>query len=298
MWPKRLILLPALALLIFLGIYSWNQKTGILDKVADSTGLEVIGVVLRSTDFVRNKVTETWYRYLDLVNVREENDRLRKRLVEMQNRLILAAEERAELKRLRELLSFNPPDKWPISAARVIGGRMGSNSVMNTIIIARGYMTGATPDTPAVTEAGVVGRVLRSGPTVSTVLLLADPSSKVAVIGQDSRTQGLLVGSGAGKPLDVLFTPHNNELREGEILVTSGLDGIFPKGIPAAVVSGVAPADITPFPNIRAMPLVDVTRLEEVLLLERPADLDANVQGADSFIGPLSADPAEGQASP
>ena len=298
MWPKRLILLPALALLLFLGMYSWNQKTGILDDFADSSGLEVIGVVLRSTDAVRTTISDTWYRYLDLVNVREENDQLRKQLVDVQNRLILAAEERAELKRLRELLALKPPEQWPVSAARVIGGRMGSNSVMNTISIARGYMTGATPDTPVMAEGGVVGRVLRAGPTVSTVLLITDPGSKIAVIGQDSRTQGLLVGGGVGKPLELLFTPHNSDMRVQEILVTSGLDGMFPKGIPVAVVTSMAPADITPFPNIRATPLINVVRLEEVLLLERPAGLDREAPATDTFIGPLVDSPAEERARP
>jgi rod shape-determining protein MreC len=273
--------------LLFLGIYSWNQRTGILDEIADSTGLEVIGVVLRSTDVVRAGLVTTWYRYLDLVNVREDNDQLRHRLAEMQGRLILAAEDKAELKRLRVLLTLEPPEKWPVSAARVIGGRMGSNSVMNTITVARGYMTGATPDTPVVTEIGAVGRVLRAGPTVATVLLLSDPGSKIAVIGQDSRTQGLLAGSGMGKPLELLFAPTNNDLRLREILVTSGLDGLYPKGIPVAAVASIAPPDVTPFPRIRAVPLVDVSRLEEVLLLERPAGLESEVPTSDTFMGPL-----------
>ncbi len=272
MWPKRFILLPALALLVFLGIYSWNQKTGILDDLSDSTGLEAIGLVLRSTDFVRNSISDAWYRYLDLVNVREENDQLRERLQQIQNRLILAAEERAELKRLRELLQIEPPENWSVMAARVIGGRMGANSVMNTVAISKGYMTGATPDTPAMTASGVVGRVLRAGPATSTVLLITDPGSKVAVIGQDSRAQGIVVGRGPGKHLELHFAPHDNDLQVNEILVTSGLDNIFPKGLPVAIITGIAPADVAPFPNIQALPLVDFSRLEEILLLERPQE--------------------------
>lgn len=286
MWPKRFILLPALAVLLFLVIYSWNQRTGTLDELSDSSGLEVIGLVLRSTDFIRASLSDTWYRYLDLVNVREENDQLRERLQEIQNRLILAAEERAELRRLRELLRVETPERWPASAAWVIGGRMGSNSVMNTVAISRGYMTGAIPNTPAMTVSGVVGRVLRAGPATATVLLIIDPGSKIAVIGQESRTQGLLVGGGPGKPLEVLYTPHNNQLRAGEILVTSGLDNMFPKGLPIAIVELVAPADISPFPNIRATPLVDFSRLEELLLLERPAGMTP-VAPDETFVGPL-----------
>ena len=286
------MLLPALALLLFLGMYSWNQKTGILDDFADSTGLEVAGIALRSMDVGRAAIADAWRRYLDLLEVREENERLLRRLTDMQNRLILAAEDQAELKRLRTMLALEPPENWPASAARVIGGRMGSNSVMNTIAISRGYMTGATPDTPVVTESGTVGRVLRAGPTVATVLLINDPGSKIAVISQDSRTHGLLVGSGADKPLEMLFTPVTSELRPREILVTSGLDGMYPKGIPVATVSSVTPPDVTPFPRVRALPLVDMSHLEEVLLLERPVVTEVEAPAASTFIGPLPDEPA------
>jgi rod shape-determining protein MreC len=277
-WPKRLILLPALVLLLFLGIYSWNRRVGLLDDLGSTTGLEFVGAVLRSTDYVRDAVSGLWYRYLELVNVREENDRLRQQMVRLQNRLILAAEERAELRRLRRLLLLTPPEDWAVSAARVIGGRMGSNSVMNTLIVDRGYLTGASPDTPVVTDAGVVGRIIRSGPTVSNVLLLIDPGSRIAVVSQESRIQGLLAGDGADRPLKLLHAPQNHSMQPREILVTSGLDGIYPKGVPVAYLSESSGAQF--------LPMMDVGRLEEVLLLERPFGQDMEVPAMDTFVGP------------
>jgi rod shape-determining protein MreC len=290
-WPKRLSLLPALILLLFLGMYSWNRRAGLLDDLGSNTGLEFVGAILRSTDYVRDAFSGLWYRYLELVNVREENDRLRQQLVKLQNRLILAAEERAELRRLRRLLLLTPPENWEISAAKVIGGRLGSNSVMNTLIIDRGYLTGATPDTPIVTDAGVVGRIMRSGPTVSNVLLLIDPGSRIAVVSQESRIQGLLVGDGVDRPLKLLHAPLNHNMQPREILVTSGLDGIYPKGVPVAYLSEASGAQL--------LPMMDVGRLEEVLLLERPFGQDREAPSMDGLAGPsapLLSAPASPQA--
>jgi rod shape-determining protein MreC len=286
-WPKRLILLPAMVLLLFLGMYSWNQRTGLLDSLGSNTGLELVGVALRSTDYVRDTLSGLWYRYLDLVNVREENDRLRQQMVRLRNRLILAAEERAELRRLRRLLLLTPPEGWTVSAARVIGGRMSSNAVMNTIIIDRGYLTGAVPDTPVVTDAGVVGRIVRSGPTVSNVLLLSDPGSRIAVVSQESRIQGLLAGGGVDRTLKLMYASQNQTMQPREILVTSGLDGIYPKGIPVAWLSEAGPPGATPSSGMQFLPMIDVGRLEEVLLLERPFAPDMEIPAMDTFAGPF-----------
>ena len=78
MSPKHILLVPALALLMYLGMYSWNQRTHILDNFAANTGLEASGVVLKSVRMVQDTVMGAWNRYLDLVDVREENDELKK----------------------------------------------------------------------------------------------------------------------------------------------------------------------------------------------------------------------------
>lgn len=95
------------------------------------------------------------------------------------------------------LLTLTPPEGWQTLGARVLAGRMGANSALASVLIGRGYMTGAIPGTPVMTPQGVAGRVLRAGPSSATVLLLVDPGSRIAVISQESRIQGVLVG---GRP--------------------------------------------------------------------------------------------------
>ena len=269
MSPKHILLVPALALLMYLGMYSWNQRTHILDNFAANTGLEASGVVLKSVRMVQDTVMGAWNRYLDLVDVREENDELKKQVEQLRHKLLMASEERAELVRLRRLLTLTPPEGWQTLGARVLAGRMGANSALASVLIGRGYMTGAIPGTPVMTPQGVAGRVLRAGPSSATVLLLVDPGSRIAVISQESRIQGVLVGGGPDKPLEMRFVSHNDVIRAGEILVTSGLDDAFPKGIPVARVLSATPSDLSPFQSIQAAPLAALSDLEELLLISR-----------------------------
>ena len=89
MSPKHILLIPALALLMYLGMYSWNQRTHILDNFAANTGLEASGVVLKSVRMVQDTVMGAWNRYLDLVDVREENDELKKQVEQLRHKLLM-----------------------------------------------------------------------------------------------------------------------------------------------------------------------------------------------------------------
>ena len=146
------------------------------------------------------------------------------------------------------------------------------------------------------TPQGVAGRVLRAGPSSATVLLLVDPGSRIAVISQESRIQGVLVGGGPDKPLEMRFVSHNDVIRAGEILVTSGLDDAFPKGIPVARVLSATPSDLSPFQSIQAAPLAALSDLEELLLISRVEG--SSVSGSRSPSSDSAGSPAAQRAQP
>ena len=269
MIPKRLLLLIACILLSFLGLYSWNQRTSALDRVATATGLEVAGTVLKAIHGAQDTVTGIWKKYIHLVDVQAENEQLKAENERLRALLTLAAEDNAELTRLRELLRLPPPEGWQTLGCRVLGRRMGPSSPLIAVTISRGYLTGAEPQTPAVTPDGVAGVVYRAGPYTATVLLLTDPGMRISVISQKSRTQGILAGTGGFRPLEMLFVPHNAGLENGELLVTSGLDGVFPKGVPIARLTSITPSSQTSFLSVWAEPLADLSKLEDLLLLVR-----------------------------
>lgn len=203
------------------------------------------------------------------MDVREENDELKKQVEQLRHKLLMASEERAELVRLRRLLTLTPPEGWQTLGARVLAGRMGANSALASVLIGRGYMTGAIPGTPVMTPQGVAGRVLRAGPSSATVLLLVDPGSRIAVISQESRIQGVLVGGGPDKPLEMRFVSHNDVIRAGEILGHVRSRRCIPQGDPRGAGAVGHAFGSFAVSSIQAAPLATLSDLEELLLISR-----------------------------
>lgn len=224
---------------------------------------------MRAVHGVGDTISSIWNRYIALIDVQEENDQLRREVASLSQALVASREDQAELERLRRLLRLDVPEDWNVAAARVLASRIGPNASLETLLLARGYLDGAAPGTAVASQDGLVGRVYKAGPGTSMVLLLSDVGSRVAVVAAQSRVQGILAGTGAGNPMEMLFVKQNAPLEEGELLLTSGLDAAYPKGIPVARVLSVKTGP-SPTLEIAAEPLVQFTTLEEVLLYERP----------------------------
>ncbi len=286
---RRILILAGILLIVFLGVFSWNQATHVLDDIGAEVGLEAGGGVLKSARAVQDSASSLWKRYFDLVGVREENERLKARIAQLEASLSGHAEDLAELKRLRSLIQLPVDASWRPLGARVLAGRIGPNAVLDSITISRGYATGGRPGSPLVTHMGLVGRVYKASAHTSSVLLVSDPGSRISVFTQQGRAKGILMGHGTGRNLELDFVPRGVEVAIGELIVTSGLDGAYPKGIPVARVTSVAPSNYTEFQAISAEPLVDLKHLEEVLLLE-PTGVSAVVDEPEGpppvFVGP------------
>jgi len=267
--PKKIAIVIVAGLFVYLSLYTWNLRTGHLDALSSYTGLDIASLVIRPGQWVHDQSLGFWERYIHLVGLKQQNDELvRENARLVRKNMILAAEARSA-RRLEGLLGFAPPGQWEFSGARVIAHRMGPTGALATLAVDRGAASGVSRDMPVVSLDGVVGRVLRTGGVASTVLLLTDANSRIAVIGEHNRTPGMLAGQGYGQPLTVHYMNLNAVIDPGELLLTSGLSGIFPKGLPVARVVRVRRSDISLFLTVEADPLVDVVGLEEVLLLHR-----------------------------
>ena len=254
-----------------MSLYAWNARTGVLDDIASRTGLEFVGLVIKPGRWTADRAVTLWNRYVYLLGIRQENDSLRMRLDNLTLELDAIREQAAEATRLRRLLSFSTRDPWSTTGARIVAQRLGPNAVLNTLVVDKGSLSNITVNTPVATPAGLMGRVLRTGLSVSTVLLTTDQNSKVPVLGRTNRTTGILTGQGSDKLLEMRYVPLNASVDVGEILLTSGLAQIFPKGLPVARVVSIEHSDISLFLTVRAEPLVNLRDLEEVLLLTREA---------------------------
>ena len=267
--PQKIAVAVVAGLFLYLSIYTWNLRTGHLDALSSYTGLDISGFILRPGLWVSDQVVGFWERYIYLVALKQQNDALREEASELRRKNMLMASEARSAHRLEKLLGFKPPQAWATDGARVIAHRMGPAGILDTLVVDRGSASGVSPDMPVATPEGVVGRVLETGATASTVLLLTDANSRIAVIGDQNRSPGMLSGQGYGQPLRMRFVNLNAVIDPDELLLSSGLSGLYPKGLPVARVTKVQRSDISLFLTVEATPLVDVGGLEEVLLLRR-----------------------------
>lgn len=197
-------------------------------------------------------------------------EQLQKQIRQLEGEVARLQEFRAESERLRRLLDFREKtrDRYELMAADVIGRDPGN--WFGTIAVDRGAADGVGPDMPVLLPEGLVGRVLRVSQHTSEVLLLTDPRSSVGGTVQVTRTPGVLRGvvNGFGQ-LRMTYLVKDAPVEKGQVVVTSGLGGIFPGGIPVGKIVSVRPEPTGLTKEALVQPLVDFARLEEVFILVR-----------------------------
>lgn len=193
----------------------------------------------------------------------DEIERLDAENRRMRAELIGQEELRRENERLKGLIAFSSQVSEPSVAARVIG--VDATGWFQTVTIDKGSSDGLAEGAAVVNEQGLVGRVVRCASRSSRVLLINDASSSVATLVERTRSRGICQGTGAGLILDYVALPE--DVVSGDVIVTSGLGGVFPKGLPVGIVSSVVRGGFSMFQTIQVAPAVDFARLEEVLIL-------------------------------
>ncbi len=227
-----------------------------------------MGIILAPVTRVQDALVGAWTSYVALVDVAHENTQLREELRKIHTTAPLTAEERAELTRLRALFRLEALEEVSGFGARIIATRFGPQALLKSLTVNKGFADGALVGTPVVSAAGVVGRVLRTAPHAATILLLTDPTFRLAVISQETRTPGIITGlPGNEGLLELTYVAQNAHILKDELLITAGVDGIFPKGIPVGIVTHVGPGHETLFQQVYVRPLVNFEKLEEVLVL-------------------------------
>ncbi len=207
-----------------------------------------------------------WSGYVALQQVQEENTRLKHELQTLQ---VSLQQERAEAQRtdnLRQLLELRERAQLDTVAAEVIAGAASPD--FKTVTIDKGSSDDLATDMAVISPAGVVGRVILPSRRASKVQLLIDRNAAAGALIERTRVQGVVMGTGDGL-LRMQYVPGTADVKPGDLLVTSGIDGIYPKGF---VIGTVDHADrgVGAYHDIIVRPAVDFTRLEEVLIVRTP----------------------------
>ncbi len=265
----KTIIIVALIVLVALLTLSYNAKqergAGFLRK----TILEAAAPVQGALNSAVKSVSNAWQRYIRLVGLEKENRILQSRVNELQAELILYQESFLEAERLKNLLSLQKELNYTFVAARVIGREQAG--LAKTILINKGSAHGLREGMPVIAHPGVVGRLIQVTWHASKVMLLIDESSNVDAIVQRTRTQGIIRGAGSGGCV-LKYISKMHDVKNGDAIVTSGIGGIFPKGLLIGVVSNVARQEAGLFLKINIAPAIDFSRLEEVSVIVAAGD--------------------------
>jgi rod shape-determining protein MreC len=206
-----------------------------------------------------------WSSYLDLVGVRQENAQLKQEIDQLRMEEAALAEDARQGERLQDLLAFRANYINATVPAQVVG--TGGTDRSRVLYLDKGSDDGIAVDMPVITPDGIVGRVREVFPHSAQVLEISDPTSAAGVLLEETRTRGILRGSPAGKPEIVNLMP-DDRIKPGQLVLTSGGDQIFPRGLPVGVVDRVTPdPDNEPMVDVILKPAANLGRLEEVLVV-------------------------------
>ncbi len=204
----------------------------------------------------------------DFRNVLGENEKLKEENARLRLELDYARDGLRELVRLRALVRFDNHWDYPIVTSRIIGRNPGR--LVTTLIVNRGLADGLKTDMPVFSMSGLVGRVAKVASHHAQVQVIVDPNLKFSVLNMRTRTVGF-AESFDGKRLAATVPAHAG-IREGDTLVTSGLGGIFPKGIGVGVVKEIVPHDMDVLSTMVIQPFQEVSQLEEVFIMQKEPD--------------------------
>lgn len=238
-----------------------NRNFGKLGVFLVSEALAPIQALLFHS---HESVESGWEKYFWLIGVQEENQELRARLEKIEGDVALLQEFKAENDRLRVLLDFARTTELSGVVGSVIG--YDPSGWVKGIIVNRGSSHGIGVGMAVVHARGVVGQVVAVSPSVSRVLLISDHSSGVDAVVQGSRARGVVEGSGYGMS-ELRYINREFTIKPSELVLTSGMDGVFPKGLVIGSVGEVQVGGAGLFQTVEVKPAVDFTRLEEVLIL-------------------------------
>lgn len=230
--------------------------------------------VQRGAAGLTGSLRDAWSGYGNLRGVRAENDELKRQLGALQ---VQFQQERARAERARQLerlLGFKQDLQVDTIPASVIGA--SASLEFRGITIDRGSNTGVTTNMAVIAPAGLVGRIVTPTAHASKVQLLIDRNAAAGALVERSRAQGIVIGSGVDM-LRMDFVPATADVKVGDAIVTSGVDGIYPKGFVIGTVEQVDNGNGI-YKTIRVRPSVEFNRLEEVLVVKTPPAQVANAE--------------------
>ena len=260
----------ALLVLIVVVIFLLPRQTeGLLDQFG-SPATQLIAVPLQALASMDRGIREVWNHYIALQGVYEQNLALSEEVQQLKGQMTQLREHIIVSEQLSQLLAFQQASPMQTVEARVIG--RNATNWYRALILDKGEQDGIKKNMGVITHAGVVGRVVKTHPTVAIVLLLTDSNVAVPAMIQRGRDEGIVQGTAQGI-IRMKYLPPLSPVQTGDHVVTSGLTGDFPRGVSIGQIRRVEKEDADLFQSVEIQPIVDFSKVEGVLIITSPGQL-------------------------
>ncbi|MDP8222286.1 MAG: rod shape-determining protein MreC [Candidatus Lernaella stagnicola] len=260
----RVLLLILLLVLIGLHLLSSGLRQQTELSLVGKIILTVYTPIYKVLSWPFVKIANGIGHYLYLVNVKETNEKLRHQNAVLRGNLVELNELRTANKHLTEILEMKVPNTSPVAYASIIG--RGDKTAFHVILLDKGTGGGIVKGMAVVAPSGLVGYVAAVTKRAAKVVLLTDAGARVDSVIQRTREPAMVFGLGKDR-CTVHYLESGADVAEGDVLVSSGLGGIFPKGIAVGVIQHVERGEFDVIRNITVAPAVDLDRLEHVAIL-------------------------------
>ena len=258
-------LLLVLALLLVISALSLSLKRSPVVTKVEGLVISATSPGLLALEYLGRSVKRLWLGYFDLVGARQENLQLRQALEEYHQKEVRYQEAQQALTRLEGLLELKRQVALPVIGARVIA--YDPSLWSRCALIDQGKVQGVKNGLPVLAPEGIVGRVVETYPQYAKVMLIVDRKSGADAMVQRNRVRGILQGKG-GNRCSLDFVPKNADVQVGDLVLASGLAGIYPKGLVFGKVTEANKKNPGVFQEIEVTPTVDLSVLEEVLVIK------------------------------
>ncbi|MHB8067720.1 MAG: rod shape-determining protein MreC [Desulfobaccales bacterium] len=261
----RTPLIIAATLLLVIALLSLSLKRSpVLNKV-EGVMVSLTAPGLQGLYYLGRTLKGVWENYFYLVGVRRDNAALRRRLGEYEQREVQYQETLQSLARLEALLDLKKQVALPVTGARVIA--YDPSLWSRCALLDQGQDHGVKRGLPVLTEGGIMGRIVETYPHYSKVMLIVDRNSGADAMVQRTRVRGVLQGKG-GNRCSLDYVPKSADVQAGDLVLASGLGGVYPKGMIFGKVSQANKKTQGVFQDIEVTPAVDLAALEEVLVVK------------------------------
>jgi rod shape-determining protein MreC len=261
----RTPLLLILTLLLVFSVLSLSLKRSPALSKIQGLIVSMTAPGLEGLEYVGRKAKYLWEGYFYLVGARRQNAELQRQLEEYRQREVSFQEAQQALTRLEGLLDLKRQVALPVIGARIIA--YDPTLWSRSAIINQGKAQGVKDGLPVLAPEGIVGRIVGVYPEYSKVMLIVDRKSSADAMVQRTRVRGMLKGKG-GNRCSLEFVPKSADVQVGDLVLASGLVGLYPKGLVFGKVTAANKKNPGVFQEIEVTPSVDLSTLEEVLVVK------------------------------